>query len=444
MNLLFPFGRRNNRRIVEAANAAGHNTYIIENLVNESDRNDLNDLIQPTKWFTYPSRYEMGIDRWKYNKSLKEEMRRIIQEYNIDVIFQSPGVDGILKIIAELNSEENLIGIDETFDDLYPKSTINDLMESFMNPSFSAVTYRIYNVDGDIKSEYESIVYPCICKPVNGTGGYGVYVINSEEELNWFFGPEKDLYFFSEVSSFYQDKLPDGQYKNYRCFSGGGDYMVQEFLTGDLISVAGVSIDGKIRVDLMYDILVTELPHRSEYSFQWPSIHNNFDLTTRLTSLLSEFSENFTLPNGPFMMDLIYDPDVRLSVVDFSPRLSSSASELAYHLSDGGNYQLQNSALSAQINNEFSHDCVFNTPTVTTVFPFPIGTVKELKLLDTSDVIVEVFCPVCVGDLINDLRNDTMVQSRGYATATGTTIWEAVNNWNSWFNNCKYEIEPFS
>lgn len=98
----------------------------------------------------------------------------------------------------------------------------------------------------DLDAIREELVFPCIMKPADNSGSRGVVLCHNFEEL-------KSGYEYSVASS------------------RGGEVLVEEYMTGDEVSVETFVVDGKAHVLQITDKLTTGAPHFVEMGHSQPT-----------------------------------------------------------------------------------------------------------------------------------------------------------------------------
>ena len=200
--------------------------------------------------------------------------------------------------LGDINSKNNLIGITrETADLIKTKSTYYKIFEtlSIPYPNYKLIkqpTNFFFNTDNR---------YPCIVKPDNGAGSYGIKICDDVKSLKIFAVNE--------------------QLKNV-------DYIVQDYIKGDTCSVMGTVVDNEIQIDLFFDIESNCYPYATETGLVYPSKHSN--LQSVIVKYLKDFFKYIKLNNSPFTLDFIVAND-QLCFIDFGARLAINPLVLLWH-----------------------------------------------------------------------------------------------------------------
>jgi hypothetical protein len=145
----------------------------------------------------------------------------------------------------------------------------------------------------------EQAEFPCIAKPAAGTSSEGIRILGNMTQLKLFFS----------------GKL-DNQYQ-------GGNYLLQEYIKGDVCSAVGHVHEGNVCVDFLIDIHSDSYPYAAETGFDIPSRYAGI-LETEMTLYLDKFFKHVGLVDGPFMLDVIVDRQGHMHLIDFGARLSKN------------------------------------------------------------------------------------------------------------------------
>jgi len=288
--------------------------------------------------------------------------------------------------------------------------------------------------------------YPCIAKPGLGCGGYGIYIAEDESHLRWFFGSSDDPTGFSERALFLQDRDFTGNPKSYLHFGMGGRYLIQEYLPGQCISIAGTVIDGLLELDMAYDIGITEPPTCAELNFGWPC--NDKWATIAAEQLLRRINKRYcgpAFPDGAFMADaILHEGDLHL--VDFSPRTSSSGTKMMYHAC--GNLSYAKDVIYALLGETDLMQGEYPViPTYYSFLPFPKGRISNISYPEIQRLghleIIEIENPVRDGDRVFEMRNDVQAADRGWivVTAKNKSREDAEEMAKAFIGHIQYDVD---
>lgn len=343
----------------------------------------------------------ISFDYEKHKFRIEEEIVKFYQNKKLDYVYPS-WFDFQTRSIAHLNTYLNLPGMnfDYVFN-VYDKLAYQTILEEA-----GILLPKIISCFEPYSEEYfyKDFPFPVIAKPVRGTGSLGVKVLRNQEEANEFFA-NYDLPFNN-----YCEKGEKG-YKHYDYHCLNGNYIVQEFLAGDIISVAGHVVQGNTNVDLVYDIDSAELPYRAETGFTYPSKH---DCTKDITKIVEKVISVIGLDNSPFMIDFIfYNGEYYL--IDLSPRFSTSAQSLLNYLGEPDYaFNIVNKILNRVDFNIMISECVSIQH-----LPLEKGTISKI-CINTEDLID--FSLPEIGTKLYKSRIDLLTAAKGFIAVKDNNI----------------------
>lgn len=412
MNLLVPHGLGTDRYLVEAAKAMGHTVHFMCN-VQEMDRLDsIRMACDPDVWVAVPTRFDQKMCNEEYLDWYAGFMTSYVKDHKISAILPCTSMDIVSLEVAQVNEWFGLPGITPEQARMFrDKAEYLPLLESEGVP-----TPRIYEIvrPRDEPRDYD-LPYPVLAKPGLGSGGYGIYVAEDIGKLKWFFGPSDNPDGFSERALFYQDRDFANRPKSYLHFGMGGRYVVQEYVEGPCISLAGTTAGGVLELDLAYDIGITPPPTCAEVTFAWPSSHAIADAAERCRAGVEAAFASVGLPDGAWMLDAIWDGR-ELLVVDFSPRMSSSGTKMLYHTCGSPAYAAN--VISCMLHGTRDFKVTPKTPTSYHMLPFPKGKLTNIRYpdlgVDSHAVIAEKELPIQGEGRVFEMRNDIQVSDRGW------------------------------
>ncbi len=417
MNLLIPQGRISDKYLVRAAQEMGHRVYLMCNLQEPDRLGEVEKACQPDVWIPLPSRFELKLSHEDYASWYHEKIRVCVAYNEIIVILPCSSMDVVMDEVAMVNEDFTLLGIHPEQAEFFRDKTV--YLPAMAEAGI--LVPKIYEIvePNDEPKNYD-LPYPVIAKPGLGCGGWGIYIASDEERLRWFFSASNNPSSFTDNALFYQDRDFAGEPKSYLHFGMGGRYLVQEYLDGPCISLAGTTSDGIPKLDLAYDIGITAPPTCAEINFGWPSAHRNIEAA--ITRLLASYSKcGTTFPDGAWMADTILH-DRELWLVDFSVRMSSSGTKMLYHAC--GNLSYAKDVIHATLGDTWK---ITGTnpkfPTYYSFIPFPKGKISNVKYPDNNASymnhkgdtrLVEIVTPIQGNGRVFEMRNDTQVADRGW------------------------------
>jgi hypothetical protein len=265
-------------------------------------------------------------------------------------------------------------------------STVCKPLPSFSKTELNSIAKKFSITTPENIENYNN--FPILAKPDRGTGGYGVKKLHNKEEFYNFFNG--DHIKSSPYQVLIKGKVMHPDYHNF-----GGDYLLQEFIDGDVISVVGHVLAGKIYFSFHYDIMQEEIGYFITTSSCFPSIHAIPDIRSRLIA----FINHLEIDNVPFVFDFILKDD-DLYMIDFSSRFISNF--LIYEIFPQWYTEFLNSVIAGE--NLMNFDYAGN------VHLSMLTDKTELKEYKQQD-IVKILQPT---RNIKTIRHIKDVQSRGY------------------------------
>ena len=226
-----------------------------------------------------------------------------------------------------------------------------------------------------IYNEISQVKLPCIVKPYRGQASAGVKILTNIEEV--------------------------------ADFVSVTEYIVQQYIPGNIVSFVGTVVDGCIDIDLCYDIESDAFPYVPETGLSFPSKYSF--LQQPVTDHLQRFFDVAQLNNVPFMLDVVVDADGQFYFIDFAARLSMGGLLLMPY---GGEENYVSKMLSRMHQEQF----VINL-TGAVLFRqlgLPCGDIKEISCKN-SELAAKLELPkqVVVAD------HDNCVYPNGYAIVVG-------------------------
>ncbi len=201
------------------------------------------------------------------------------KRYHIDGIM-TLATDMPMRSVAAVTKEMNLVGIDE---DTALKATNKAEMRKALQiggvpiPKFFKVANKEEYLDA-----VKQLNVPFIVKPVDSSGSRGIF----------------------EVIDITDKKLIEEAYDYCRPFSGIGDVVVEEYMSGPEVSVETLSIDGVCHVIQITDKLTTGAPHYVEMGHSQPTRHSK-EIAERIAEVARWANKAIGIKNGPSHTEII-------------------------------------------------------------------------------------------------------------------------------------------
>lgn len=376
--------------------------FIIKNLLDNNFDLDIIVQISHPEYFLI----EKEIKKLKkvYFVDTEEELLDLFNQLTVEVRYDYifPKLpDHHMIHLAEANDRLGIPGISrKTVGQIKEKKIYYDIWKNLEIPI--PETYQIVPNKSNLSFLTPGIKYPCIVKPSGGMSSLGIKILDNGKKL---------IDFFEDVDVKVHDhqETNGNKFKNFEYYSVDSDYLIQEYVTGRVVSIMGHVCDNKISLDFIYDIHTDAYPYAAETGFVYPSVLSPNSLE-KISGLIDRFISYIELDDSPFMFDIIVDED-RFYFIDFAARLSAGAHLLKY--TGEVNY---GSKLVMKILDkiDFSVDCQKNI--IKRQLPLKTGKIKFLTIGKES---LADYIKYPVKDKINLPRNDIAVSNNGYVYISG-------------------------
>jgi len=258
------------------------------------------------------------------------------------------------------------------------------------------------------------IKFPCIVKPSRGFCSLGVQIIEDEKSLFDFFRDTDTKHHNFQESH-------ESKFKGLQYLSLGGNYLIQQYIKGALISVSGIVKNNKIHIDFIYEIESDSYPFAAETGFLYPSALDSVGLRKKIEDEIKKFFDYIDLNDSPFMFDIIVDGDNNLYFIDFAARTSAVSYRLFLY-SGEKNYSLK---LIKKI--LYNEDYIIQLkPCILRALPLKPGILEKI-IFREEELAEKINYPKSKKIIM--LRNDFSINNNGSVLISGSTIQEAEEKW---------------
>lgn len=200
--------------------------------------------------------------------------------------FQPEGImtlatDMPMRSIAAVTRELNLPGI--SVESAVKATDKGEMILAFKEHGVEVPWFFIVKNEDELETVSKKITFPCIVKPVDNAGSRGVILVNEPPEL-------KDAYKYSKEHS------------------RNGALIIEEFMTGNEVSVEAMAVNNTIHILAITDKITTGPPHFVEMGHSQPSqlpetVQQKVkDLTIRAMQALG-------INNGPAHVEIMVTPN---------------------------------------------------------------------------------------------------------------------------------------
>jgi hypothetical protein len=235
----------------------------------------------------------------------------------------------------------------------------------------------------EIYNKITQVELPCIVKPYRGQASNGVKILTNINEVTEFFS--------------------------------ANEYIVQQYIPGDIVSFVGTVVDGHIDIDLCYDIESDAFPYVPETGLSFPSKHGF--LQKSVTEYLQRFFDVVQLNNVPFMLDIMVDANGQFYFIDFGARAPTNPQLLV-------KYSGEPDYAAKIIDRLFNHKKFVLNNTHAVIWrqlKMPAGLIESLECY-RPELAVELNLPQ---DAIWTPTNDYEVHQNPYAVVVADTLEQA-------------------
>lgn len=426
MNILFPLARPTTERLMQAALDLGHKIVLhdgraerhhLEELVERLDGDVIIESGRPVS--------EFNGDYTEYRTYLRGNLASIVENDDIGYIMPS-SMDLYLGVLAEINSHYNLPGIRFDHGFLFTKySYLTRLNEEIEKRGIDHIKVPVpYTISMTSDPRMVDIVldaipsYPVVCKPCQGTGGYGIVVAEQPSDIRTLLGPATDLSHFSELSKANQERFDDGTLRHhwYRAFGFG--YMFQPFIRGDSYGITGVIKDGKPEQNIVHETILSEPPYMSEMGFYYDTMQACF-MQEQVDEVAEFVCSTISLPDGPYMMDIMYDGGGVCWIVDIAPRVNGSSLHVLKYAEQAKDLSYERNTIRAALGENPDEPSSSHRNVYFRYLPLRSGRVETGYQFDSDNTpkgLLDFQFPS--SDFITEPRHDALVETRGYAVTT--------------------------
>ena len=243
--------------------------------------------------------------------------------------------------------------------------------------------------------------FPLILKPSDGRGGRGVLYLDKSVDLNWAWN------FVFEISD-------------------NKELMLEEYVTGDQLSVEGIFIKKKFYpiafADRNYENLAQTKPHIIEDGGVIPSKYEG-KILKKISSLIKKASKSLNIDFGTVKADIVLSNDEPM-IIELAARLSGNYLA-THHIPMAYGVDVVSTMIKISLGNEMNKSTILpkHKKYLAVRYFFPKqGKIKEIKGLDKVKSLDYV-------KMLEIFRKKGEFQSKieGHVDRAGTIICEGLN-----------------
>lgn len=296
-------------------------------------------------------------------------------------------IDGIMTLatdmpmrsVAAVATEMNLVGIDEQ---TALKATNKAEMRKALQKDGVPIPefYKVSN-----KEEYKKVVknfkVPFIVKPADSSGSRGIF----------------------EVQDIADAKLIDEAYDYCHPYSRSGDVVVEEFMSGQEVSVETLSVRGECHVIQITDKLTTGAPHYVEMGHSQPTMLGD-EISKQICEVAKAANKAIGIQDGPSHTEIIVT-DEGPKIVELGARLGGD--NITTHLvplSTGVN--MVECCIKIALGEEPDLTCKYHKASAIRYFKQHEGEIKEISGIEDAkkvEGVKQISIVHSVGEKITDV-----------------------------------------
>lgn len=334
--------------------------------------------------------------------------------FNISTI-DTPGIlevaksfnpDGILTLatdmpmrsIAAVTKELGLPGI--SVESAIKTTDKGEMILAFKNHGVNSPWFYIVQNQDEFVEISERITYPCIIKPVDNAGSRGVTLVNSYSGLN-------EAYIYSKQHA------------------RNGSVIIEEYMTGNEVSVETMSVNGHVNVLAITDKMTTGAPHFVEMGHSQPSRLPQ-STQNKIKNLAAEAIDAVGITNGPAHVEIMVTPEGP-KMIELGARMGGD--NITTHLvplSTG--IDMVKATIQVALGETPDLTPKFNKGSAIRYLKVEPGILKEISGIGEAKKlpgVKEIILTKNVGDNVTPVRSST--DRTGYVIAQGDNAENAIN-----------------
>ena len=363
---------------------------------------------------------------------------KIIKQKNISFIVPSSSISGGQYLtIGHLNQTFSLPGLDKKLSKFWMRKS--RYLKYFRQQGFNT-PFIFQTVSTQEKPNFDLITdFPVICKPDCGSGSRGVFLARNLKELEKLFQPDFEEAMELEKQPRFQ--LTNKNLASYLYDNCHSKYLIEKFISGPLFCVTGIKAVNGIEVSLLYQVIPSDPPFRSENEFLAPLPLSEQKYIQKIHSLTLQLVKNSVFPYGPFVLDCILSTNKELYLLDASPRFNGMPIDFL-KLCYGDDSYIERSIralLSQKIEIQERKEPIAYIYLKN--LPLPKGRlIKFQQKKPFSDYVMDWEFNLHPGDYIFKERNDAFSKYRGHLAVAGDSVQQAKSRWTQEYDKLKFQM----
>ncbi len=340
----------------------------------------------------------------------KEALLKVAQEYKPDGI-ATMATDMPMRAIAYVCEKTGLNGISQ--DCAFKCTDKVAMIKSFASNGVpSPMFWEISNIEQLVENK-EKFIFPCIMKPSDNSGSRGVVLCHSFEELNQ-------------------------NYEYAHSSSRDGVVLIEEYMTGDEVSVETFVVDGVANVLQITDKLTTGAPHFVEMGHSQPT-----KLSKQAQESIKDVAQKAVtavgLTNGPAHLEMMVKND-NARMIEMGARMGGDC--ITSHLvplSTG--IDMTKQTILCALGEKVELEPKLSKTSVIKFIKGEIGTLEKIDGIEQAEKVEnvkEIGFFKHIGDKIEDIHSSA--DRVGYVVAQADSMADAENACSQAMKNIKIEV----
>ncbi|HGP3673874.1 TPA: ATP-grasp domain-containing protein [Bacillus pacificus] len=243
----------------------------------------------------------------------------------------------------------------------------------------------------------------CIVKPVDNSGSRGVFLIEDFKDIN----------------------LIEDAFEYSKAYSRSGEIIVEEYMTGEEISVETLSIDNEVHVIAITDKITTGAPYFVEMGHSQPT-HYNIEMKKRIVEVACMAVKAIGIKSGPAHTEMKITTDGP-KVIEIGARLGGD--NITTHLTPlSTGVDMVKCSIQIALGEKPSLDAKYCKGSAIRYFKTEVGILKSINGIESAkriEGVKEINFVKAIDDEIGEINSS--VSRIGFIITQGDTVEDAAN-----------------
>lgn len=324
----------------------------------------------------------------------------IAKKYDIKMVIPTP-IGRYLTVVGAINDELNLRGISY-------RSAVNctdkvKCMQILREEKVSYTKQVVCKCNDDLRAKVHEIGLPCILKPRKGSGSRGVITVTNKGQI------EPSIY--KHIQS-----------------KGEEDSVIEEFIEGKEYGIDGVVENGKFKLILIRQKILTELPYRQEVGYVFPT-DLSYERKCSVEELVSKSCKALNLDNCAINADVVVNKKGVPYMIEIAGR-PAGYSMSSFFIPQVTDIDIIVESIKLGLNLDVTIKNKNNASCLVYHF-FNIEEGYLVQLPQEKDMIsnniIDYKINIKVGDYINVVKEGRDILNRGFIAVRGDNLPEAMD-----------------